>query len=98
MMVVEVKLKCRVLRWQIIPKTSCSGGYGLVGEHEMRSDRGSSRKRERGEGSGKASCLDDERFAKVIVLGVLTYTAGSCRLMIGLWGGCALGFLASKVI
>jgi len=25
-------------RWQVIPKTWCSDGYGSVGEHEMRSD------------------------------------------------------------
>jgi len=38
MMVVEVKKWCGV---QVIPKTRYSDGYGLVGEHEMKSDRGS---------------------------------------------------------
>jgi len=28
-------------RWQVIPETWCSDGYGSFGEREMRDDRGS---------------------------------------------------------
>jgi len=68
MMVVEVRKWCRL---QVVghSKLWCSGGYGSVGEHEMRSDQGSRNGETRG-GSGRAGWLDGEEFVKVCGFGV----------------------------
>ena len=47
-------------RQQVIPEIRCNDGYGSVGEHEMRIDRGRERVRQ-----DRASLLDGEKFETV---------------------------------
>ena len=51
-MVVEVK-KRRKVQVVVHLNTWCSDGYGSVGEHEMRSDRGRERVRQEGDRIGR---------------------------------------------